>query len=228
MVAVPQPTVVAPAPPTARAGDYSRREEAANAVTHGTGAALALVGLGLLALAARSGPGWQLASVVVYGASMVLLYAASALYHGLAAPRAKHVCKVIDHCAIYLLIAGTYTPVTLITLRGANGRWLFGLVWACAALGIAAEAFWVYRPKWLSALVYVAMGWLAMLMIKPLIAALPPAGLWLLLAGGLAYTLGTPVYALRRLRYSHAVWHLFVLGGSVCHFLMIYWYVLPR
>jgi hemolysin III len=228
MVAVPESVALATPGRAARAAVYSRREEVASALTHGAGAALALVGLGLLWLAARGhGAGWSLASALVYGVSMVMLYGSSTLYHGLAAPRAKHVFKILDHSSIYLLIAGTYTPVTLITLRAHGGWWLCGVVWGCAFVGIAVEAFWVYRPKWLSALVYVAMGWLAIFMIKPLCAALPTAGLWLLIGGGLAYTLGTPVYALKRLPYTHAVWHLFVLTGSVCHFLTIFWYVLP-
>lgn len=216
------------APATARARLYGAGEELANTLTHGAGAALALVGLVLLLLAARPHGGWYLASAIVYGLSMVLLYASSTLYHGLSAPRAKHVAKVLDHASIYLLIAGTYTPITLITLRAAGGWWLFGLVWLCALVGIAAEAFWVYRPRWLSALIYVAMGWLAVFMMKPLIAAMPPVGMRLLVAGGLAYTLGTPAYALKGVPFSHAVWHLFVLAGSVCHFLTIYGYVLPR
>jgi hemolysin III len=228
MVAVSPTVVPATGGRTGRGGLYSRPEELANTITHGVGAALALVGLGLLLVAARRyGNGWHLASATVYGLSMVMLYGSSTLYHGLTAPRAKHACKVLDHSSIYLLIAGTYTPVTLITLRASGGWWLFGVVWGCALVGIAAEAFWVYRPKWLAALVYVAMGWLVVLMVRPLVAGMPPAGLRLLVAGGLAYTLGTPVYALKGVRFTHAGWHLFVLAGSVCHFLAIYWYVLP-
>jgi len=221
-------TAAARAPAT-RAAPYSRGEELANTLTHGVGALLATVGLvALVAAARRHGDGWHLASALLYGVSQVLLYTFSTLYHGLRAPRAKHLCKIADHASIYLLIAGTYAPVTLITLRQVGGWWLFGLVWGCALTGIALEAFWVYRPKWLSALVYVAMGWLAILMIKPLIAAMPAPGLRLLVAGGLAYTLGTPCYALKRIPYAHAVWHLFVLGGGICHFLAISRYVLPR
>ena len=211
-----------------RARVYGPREELANTLTHGAGAALALVGLVLLVAGARGRAGWYLASAAVYGASMVMLYSASTLYHGLRDPRAKLAAKIFDHASIYLLIAGTYTPVTLITLRAAGGAWLFGLVWLCALAGIAVEAFWVYRPKWLSALVYVAMGWLAVFMMKPLIASMPPVGLRLLVAGGLCYTLGTPCYALKGVPFNHAVWHLFVLAGSVCHFVSIYGYVMPR
>ncbi len=208
---------------------YSLGEEIANAVTHGVGIALSIAGLTLLiVLASLYGDRWQVASAIVYGVSLVLLYAASTLYHSLPMPRVKHVLKVLDHSAIYLLIGGTYTPFTLVTLRGAGGLWLFGIVWGLAVAGIALEAFWVYRPKWISALVYIAMGWLVIGMVRPLVAALPAAGLWLLVAGGLSYTLGTAFYVLKRLRYTHAVWHGFVLGGSVCQFLAVALYVVPR
>jgi hemolysin III len=207
---------------------YSRAEEVASAATHGLGALTAPVGLVLLVVqASRRGGAWHLGSAVVYGITMVLLFGASTLYHGVAAPRAKHLLKIFDHAAIYLLIAGSYTPFTLITLRPRGGLALFAVIWGCAFTGVALEACWVYRPKWLSALVYVAMGWLIIFMIKPLVAALAPGGLWLLFGGGLCYTLGTAFYALKGVRYMHAVWHLFVLGGGVCHFLSVLLFVMP-
>ena len=207
---------------------YSLGEEIASAVIHGIGMVLSVAGLTLLiVLASLNGQGWDIASAIVYGVSLVLLYTASTLYHAITTRSAKHVLKVIDHSAIYLLIAGTYTPFTLVTLRQVGGLWLFGIVWGLALLGITLESFWVYRPKWVSALIYIAMGWLIMSMVHPLLASLSPGGLTLLLAGGLCYTLGTAFYIKKRVRYMHAVWHCFVLGGSVCHFLAVVLYVLP-
>jgi len=212
----------------ARVPGYSLGEEIANAVTHGLGAVLAVAGLTLLVVYANLfGDEWHLASGIVYGATLVLLFTASTLYHSVMAPRAKHRLKILDHASIYLLIAGTYTPFTLVTLREAGGWWLFALAWGFAVVGISLEAFWVYRPKWLSASVYIAMGWLIVLKFGPLAARLPPAGLGLLIGGGLAYTLGTVFYVLKRVRYMHAVWHVFVVGGSVCHFLAVILYVVP-
>ncbi len=205
---------------------YSLGEEIAHAVTHGVGALLAVVGLTLLVVyAAWWGDGWRLGAAIVFGVSMVLLYTFSTLYHSFPWPKVKHVFKVLDHAAIYLLIAGTYTPFTLVTLRGSGGWWLFGTVWALALAGVSLEAFWVYRPKWVSTLVYLAMGWLVIVAVRPLASTLSPAGLRLLVAGGLAYTLGAAFYVLKRVPYTHFVWHLFVLGGSMCHFLAVMLFV---
>jgi hemolysin III len=206
---------------------YTMGEEIANAVTHGLGWAGSVVALiVLVALAARYGTLLHIVSSAVYGVTMMLLYTSSTMYHALSDPRAKRVFKIFDHSSIYLLIAGTYTPFTLITLHGPWGFSLFGLVWAIAVAGISAEAFWVYRPKWLSTVIYLAMGWLVVLAGRPLIWSLPPGGLTLLAAGGLAYTLGTVFYVLR-VRYMHAVWHVFVLAGSALHFFAVLFYVLP-
>jgi hemolysin III len=208
---------------------YSLGEEIANAITHGLGVGLSIAALVLLVLvAATKGNGWHLASSIVYGVTLLLLYLASTLYHSIPGEKARHVFKIIDHSAIYMLIAGTYTPFTLVTLRDSGGWWLFGIVWSLAAAGIALEAFWVYRPKWVSAAVYLGMGWLVVTAIGPLIANLPAPGVWLLAAGGLAYTFGTIFYILKRIPYMHAVWHLFVLAGSVCHFLAVMLFVLPH
>ncbi|MBN2848844.1 MAG: hemolysin III family protein [Coriobacteriia bacterium] len=207
---------------------YSLGEEIANAVTHGVGALLSIVALiALVSIAAVWGTDWHLASAIVYGTTMFLLYMASTLYHAITHPKARHVFKIIDHAGIYLLIAGTYTPFTLVTIRNDGGWYLFAVVWTLALIGIAAEAFWVYRPKWLSAVVYLAMGWLALAMVRPLLQSLEPGGVWLLVAGGLAYTLGTVFYVLKRVRYMHAVWHLWVLAGTVLHFLAVMFYVFP-
>lgn len=208
---------------------YSVGEEIANAVTHGLGVAVSIAALTLMVtFASLWGDGWCLASSVVFGVTLILQYLFSSLYHAIPHPPAKHVLKILDHTSIYLLIAGTYTPFTLVTLRGAGGTVLFAVIWAIALAGIAAEAFWVYRPKWVTAAGFVPMGWIIIFLIKPLTERLPPAGVALLIAGGVVYTAGTIFYVLKRVRYHHAVWHLFVLGGSVCHFLAVALYVLPR
>jgi hemolysin III len=222
----------APVAPSAKAAPtpiaYSLGEEIANAVTHGIGVALSIAALTMLVIfSSIYGNGFHVASSIVYGIALILLYSASTLYHGIQAPAVKRVLKVIDHSAIYLLIGGTYTPFTLVTLRAEGGWWLFGLVWGIAVVGIAVEAFWVYRPKWITAVGYIAMGWLIIFKIQTLLVVLPVPGLWLLIAGGITYTVGTVFYVLKRVRYMHAVWHVFCLAGSILHFLAIVLYVLP-
>jgi hemolysin III len=212
---------------TADRRPYTLGEEIANSLTHGFGTALAIAALVILvAFAALADDGYKLASAIVYGITLVLLYAASTLYHALPQPRVKRLFKILDHCSIYLLIAGTYTPFCLVTLRDANGWWLFGVIWGVAIAGIALEAFWVDRPRWISALLFLGMGWLVVTSIGPLADNLAPGGLWLLVAGGLAYTVGTVFYVLERIHYMHAVWHLWVLLGSVLHFLAVLLYVM--
>lgn len=207
--------------------EYTLGEEIANSIIHGLGIGLSVAALVLLvAFAVLEYDGYKLASAIVLGVTLVLEYTASTLYHSFPQPRVKHLFKIFDHCGIYLLIAGTYTPFCLVTLREANGWLLFGVVWTLAVLGIGFEAFWAYRPRWLSALVYLGMGWMVVLSIKPLIANLDPAGLWLLIAGGLAYTVGTVFYVLKKVKYMHAVWHVWVLAGSVCHFLAVLLFVI--
>lgn len=204
------------------------REELASALTHGLGAAAALAGGAILvALAARDGDGWQLAAAIVFGLCLLLLYIASTLYHAIGHPQAKARMKVLDHCAIYLLIAGTYTPFTLIGLRGEVGWILFGAIWTLAIAGIVFKLYYTGRFKLLSTLIYIAMGWLVVLAIKPVMAALDDWTLGWILAGGLFYTLGTVFYHRPSLRYSHAIWHLFVLAGSVCHYIAVMAQVLP-
>jgi hemolysin III len=205
---------------------YTLGEEIANSSIHGVGVALSIAALVLLVVFATfSGDPYRLGSSIVYGVALVLEYAASTMYHAFPQPNVKHVFKILDHCGIYVLIAGSYTPFCLVTLRDSGGWLLFALVWALAIAGIAAEAFWTYRPRWLSAAVYLGLGWIVVLAIRPLSAALDPAGLWLLISGGLAYTVGTVFYVLKRVRYMHAVWHVFVLAGSVLHFLAVLLYV---
>ena len=206
---------------------YTLGEEIANSLTHGLGTGLAIAALVILvAFAVPAHDGYKLAAAIVYGVTLVLQYAASTLYHALPQPRAKHVFKILDHCGIYLLIAGTYPPFCLVTLREANGWWLFGVIWGLAILGIVLESFWVYRPRWVSVLLFLGMGWLVVTSIGPLVDNLAPGGLWLLVAGGLAYTVGTAFYVLERIHYMHAVWHLWVLVGSVLHFLAVLLYVI--
>lgn len=213
---------------TRSARQMTAGEEVANAVTHGIGALLAVAGLvTMVAIAVTRGDAWHLVSTAVYGSTLILLYGASALYHGATAPRAKRVLKHLDHASIYLLIAGTYTPFTLVTLRGPWGWSIFGTIWGLALLGVSLEGLWLHRPRWLAAAVYVAMGWIIVVAIGPLAAHLARPGLILLFAGGVAYTAGTVFYVAKRVPYMHAVWHGWVLAGSACHFLAVLRYVLP-
>ena len=172
----------------------------------------------LVTLAATRGDGWQLAGAIVFGVALLLLYTASTLYHAIQHPVAKGRLKVFDHCAIYLLIAGTYTPFTLVGLRGSIGWWLFATIWALALFGVVFKLFYTGRFKRLSTLVYIAMGWLVGVAARPMLQALDGATLVWLLAGGIAYTLGTVFYLRPQLRYAHAIWHAFVIAGSVCHY----------
>jgi hemolysin III len=210
------------APPLPSADADLLREERASALTHGFGAVAALAGgTVLVVLAALQGDGWQLAAAIVFSLSMFLLYLASTLYHAIQHPRAKARLKVFDHCAIYLLIAGTYTPFTLVGLRGEVGRNLFVAIWSLAAAGIAFKLFFTGRFKLLSTAGYVAMGWRVLLALEPVMAALDRWTFGWLLAGGVAYTLGTVFYHRPGLRYSHAIWHLFVVAGSLCHYVAV-------
>ena len=203
-------------------------EEIANSVTHGLGAVLAIVGLAVLVtLAALHGDAWHVVSCSIYGASMVILYTASTLYHAVSRPRAKAALQVFDHAAIFLLIAGTYTPFTLVSLHGPWGWSIFGTVWGLAIVGIVLEIAFPRRWPALSLALYVAMGWVAVVAVKPLLSALPAGALVLLVLGGLAYTVGIGFYVAKRLPYSHAIWHLFVLAGTVLHFLAVLFYVVP-
>ncbi len=204
------------------------KEETINAVTHGAGAALGAGGLAVLVvLAALRGDAWHVASCAIYGATLVLLFTSSTLYHSFRAPRVKHVFRVIDHASIYLLIAGTYTPFLLVSLRGSWGWSLFAVVWGLALAGIAFQIFFVDRFRLAQTLIYLGMGWLAVVATRPLLARVPAGGLVWLLAGGLFYTLGAVFYLWKKLPYHHGIWHLFVLAGSVCHYFAILLYVIP-
>jgi len=201
-------------------------EEIANSASHGIGLVAVLVGTPVLVLAAaRDGGPAEIVGASVFAASAFLLYLASTLYHAMPENRAKRVFRILDHSAIFLLIAGTYTPFTLGVLRGAWGWTLFGLVWGVAVLGIVLKAAGGVGHPWLSTGVYIAMGWLALVAVGPLWLRMPVSAWGWLLAGGLAYTAGTVFYASdSRIRYGHFVWHVFVLAGTTCHFFAVLWY----
>ena len=200
--------------------------ERLNGGTHLTGAVLAAAGAAvLIVLAARQGDPWKITSFSIYGAMLLALYTLSTLYHSTRG-RVKDIFRKLDHCSIYLLIAGTYTPFTLVTLRGAWGWSLFGVIWGLAALGIAQEAWLAKGARIVSLVIYVLMGWLAVIAVSPLIDALTPAGFAWLAAGGMLYTAGIVFYAFdEKLRHGHGIWHLFVLAGSVSHYFAILLYV---
>lgn len=197
------------------------REEIWNALTHGFGFLLSLVASAVLVtLAALEGDGWKLAGALVFCVSLVTVYTSSTLYHAIPHLATKGRMKIFDHCAIFVLIAGTYTPFTLIALRDAGGWWLFSAAWALAIAGIIFKLFFTGRFKGVSTLIYIGMGWMAVIGIKPFLALVPMATLGWLLAGGLAYTIGTIFYMSKK-SYSHAIWHGFVLLGSACHFVAV-------
>lgn len=207
---------------------YTIGEEIANSVTHGIGAGLSVAGLTLLvALAAIYGDVWRVVSFSIYGSSLILLYLASTLYHSIQHPKVKRVLRIFDHSAIYLLIAGTYTPFTLVSMRGPWGWTLFGIVWGLALLGIAFKTVFIGRYEKLATAAYVLMGWLVVAAFKEMLVTIPTGGVIWLVVGGVLYTLGVIFYAWQKLPYNHAIWHLFVLGGSICHFFAILFHVLP-
>jgi hemolysin III len=197
-----------------------------NSISHLVGAVSAAIGsILLIVLAARLGDPWKIVSFSVYGAMLLILYITSVLYHSVRGP-AKNVLRKLDHCAIYLLIAGSYTPFTLVSLRGAWGWPLFGTVWALALFGILQEIWFAKGTRTVSLVIYVMMGWLALVAVAPLISALSWGGFALLAAGGLLYTIGIAFYALdERLPHGHGIWHLFVLAGSACHYFTVLFYV---
>jgi hemolysin III len=204
-------------------------EELANSITHGIGLALSIAGfVVLLVLAAMRGTAWQIVGCAVYGTTLVCVYTASTLYHGIPRPHFRRILKILDHSAIYLLIAGTYTPFLLVNLRGAWGWSLLGVVWGLAIAGIVFKVWFVDRFKVLSTAIYIAMGWLALIAVKPLFAAVPIAGFIWLVAGGFLYTVGVLFFAWKRVPYNHTIWHVFVMAGSICHYLaVLYSVVLP-
>ena len=207
---------------------YPRMEELASSVTHGIGAILSLAGFTALVIyASRYGSTKHVVGCAIFGATLVFLYTASTLYHSVRSARLKHILRVIDHSCIYLLIAGTYTPFTLVTLEGPVGWSLFYIVWGLAAAGIVFQIFFVHRFKLMATLAYIGMGWLIIFALKPLVNAMPTGGLILVAAGGLAYTLGAVFYLLKKMPFNHAVWHVFVVAGSTFHYFAVIRYVVP-
>lgn len=205
---------------------YSVHEEIANSLTHGIGACLGIAGLVVLIVhAARQGEAWRVVSFSIYGSTLVLMFSGSALYHTFSNPTVKKTLKIIDHSMIYLLIAGTYTPFMLVSLRGPFGWTLFGIIWGLAIIGISLKIVLIGKNRILSTVTYVLMGWLCVIALKQMIASIPPAGMRWLVAGGLFYTIGVVFYVWRKLPFNHAIWHLFVIGGSFCHYFSILYYI---
>jgi len=204
----------------------SASEHIANAITHGVGFGLSVACLVLLVVFASLRHGaWEIVSCSVYGSTLVILYLASTLYHSIYRPRVRHILQIIDRAAIYLLIAGTYTPYLLVPLRGALGWSLFGVIWGMAIVGIVFQAVFINRYKVFSVLTYLLMGWMVVATIIPLLRVFPVMAIIWMAIGGLCYTLGIVFYAWRQLKFAHAIWHLFVLAGSICHFFGILFFV---
>lgn len=206
---------------------YEPLEEKINIISHIVGLAVSLLALPLLVSRADvNGSVLNMVSAGIFGASLVVLYTASTLYHSATEPGSRARLRIIDHASIYVLIAGTYTPITLITLNGTIGWTIFAISWALALSGIILKLFFTGKFQLVSTLMYVFMGWIIVFAIKPLIDMLPAEGLFWLVAGGLAYTLGAVLYSIKSLKFNHAIFHVFVLVGSICHFVSIYFYVL--
>ena len=221
-------SAIAPSMKTKPQKDYTLGEEIFNAVTHGVGVLLAIAAIPLCVVqAVTHGGGLLLATALIYSITMVVEYLMSTLYHAIAVPAAKRVFKVLDHCGIYLYIAGCYAPYCLVTLINNNGIPLCIFVWVVALAGIVAEAFWVNRPRWISALLYLMQGWAVVVCIPALWTLLDPIGFWLLVVGGICYTIGAVFYTCTKMKkYMHSVFHLWVLAGSIFQFFSIYLFVL--
>ncbi len=203
----------------------TKAEELASAITHGLGVCLSIAALVLMVIVGDDP--WKITSGAIFGTTLITLYLSSTLYHSMSSQRTKSFFQILDHAAIYLLIAGSYTPITLVTLHGTKGWVLFGLVWGMAITGVLIKALMTTnREHWISTVLYLIMGWLAIFVIGPLIKALPTPGFIMLVAGGLCYTLGIIFFLWTKLRFNHALWHLFVLSGSTLHALMMILYVL--
>ena len=208
---------------------YRAREEIVQSIIHGVGIVLAIAALTVLtSYASVFGTARHIVSCSIYGATLIILYAASTLYHSVQYRPAKRVLRVFDHVAIFFLIAGTYTPFLLINMRGPLGWSFFGIIWGLAVVGIALQLFLLHRDhSTLTVVLYIALGWLIVPVIGPLVAAIPPIGFVYLIAGGLAYTFGIVFYAWSKLPYHHAIWHVFVLAGSIFHFFSVFYSVIP-
>jgi hemolysin III len=197
----------------------SRAEEIANAITHGIGVGISIAALVILVVfAARISDTWKIVSFSIYGATMITLFLSSTLYHSFPQPYVKRFFRILDHSSIFLLIAGTYTPVTIGTMRGGWGWTLFGIIWGLTIIGICLKIFAMSKLKWISTVVYLLMGWIVLIAVKPLLAVVPRGFIAWILLGGFAYSFGVVFYVSRKMPYHHAIWHLFVLAGSICHF----------
>ena len=206
---------------------YNNTEERINIITHALGFVLSIVALVVLILhASTNGSARHIVSFTIFGASLIVLYAASTLYHYSQKPSIRRKLNILDHASIYVLIAGTYTPFTLVTLKGTLGWTIFGITWGIAIIGIVLKLFYTGRFDKISTIVYVGMGWIIIFAIKPLIENLPLTGLYWLLAGGISYTVGAVLYSIKKIKFNHAIFHLFVLFGSFSHFMAVYFYVL--
>lgn len=206
---------------------YPPKEEKLNIISHGIGLLLSLPALVLLVVfSSLKGDVWHIVSFSIYGTSLVILYLASTLFHSSKKQHIRNKLNVFDHASIYLLIAGTYTPFLLVILRGPWGWTLFGIIWGMALTGIILKLFYTGRYNVVSAIAYIIMGWVIIIALKPLINNLETAGLWWLLAGGISYSVGVIFYLNKKIKYNHAIFHLFVLAGSICHFISVFWYVL--
>ena len=209
--------------------DYPPKEEKINIITHAFGLILSLLATPLLIVhASINGNVWHIVSFSIYGASLIILYAASTLYHSAKKPKIRKRLNVFDHASIYVLIAGTYTPFTLVTLNGAWGWTIFGITWGLALTGIILKLFFTGKYDILSTIMYILMGWVVLFAIKPLLNNLDFDGVLWLFAGGISYTIGAVLYSIKKIEYNHAIFHLFVLIGSFCHFMAVYYYVLPQ
>jgi hemolysin III len=208
--------------------EYSVVEEITHAVTHGIGVILSIAGLSwMLYVSIVASDAWRIAASAVYGTTLIALFLASTVYHSMYASRHREIFKLLDHCAIYLLIAGTYTPFLLVAMRSDTGWWLFGTVWALATAGIVKKLWFRHRFPKLSLASYLVLGWLIVVAAPQMAEAIGPNGMAWLVAGGLSYSVGAIFYALERMPFNHAVWHIFVLAGGVCHFFGVALHVLP-
>jgi hemolysin III len=207
---------------------FTLGEEVFHSITHGVGSGLSIAGLTLLVvLAVLNGDVYKIISFSIFGATLVILYLSSTLYHGLQQPRVKKVFKIFDHSAIYLLIAGTYTPFLLVGLRGTSGWILLVIVWTIALIGITFKVLFIEKFQILSVISYLLMGWLCVFVFKEMFASIPIGGIIWLAAGGFLYTVGVIFYALQKIPYMHAIWHFFVLGGSICHYFAVLFFLAP-
>jgi hemolysin III len=207
---------------------YSEEEELANRLTHGLAAVLSMVGLVvMIVVSSRTGDPYRIFSAAVFCGALSLFYVVSTLYHSVRSPRVRYVFRVLDHVGIYLVIAGSYTPFTLVSMRAGHGWALFGAVWGLAIAGTIFKTFMTHRLAFLAPVFYIALGWLIVVDLEGVLTLVPHGGVLWLIAGGLCYTVGILFYAIDRIPYNHAIWHVFVIAGSLCHYFAVLWYVLP-